>query len=470
MNLADLLRATAERHPDRLALSDVVSGRSLTYAALLAEVDAVATTLRAAGVRAPQRIALVGSNSFAYVGVAFGILAAGGCLTPIAANLRDAEREKILTGIDVNGIVRVPEDGTPWTFEWIDRERSAPEGFAELHPAFVRFSSGTTADAKGVILSHETTVARIAAADAVLRFTPDDRVLWMLPLAYHFAVTIPAYLRAGAHILLCPETQPAKLWAALAAHAATVLYASPIQLDRLAAVAVPPPRPTLRLALSTTAPLRAETSARFESAFGLRLGQAYGIIEAGLPCINTRADDAIAASAVGRPVPGYAIAIFSEGGAALPTDSAGEVGVRGPGLFDAYYEPWTPRAAVTRDGWFLTGDVGSLDTQGALSLHGRLKSTIMVAGLKFFPEEVEAVLDTFPGLVESRVFPRDHPRLGELPHAEVVLTPGTTLDREALTVHCARHLSPYKVPLDFTVVALIPKTAGGKILRRPQAR
>jgi len=466
MNLANLLRTTAERHPDHPALTDLASGRSLTYGALRAEVEAVATSLRSHGVHAPQRIALVGANSFAYIGVAFGILAAGGCLVPIAANLRDAEREQILTGIDVNALVRVPEEGAPWTFAWIDPARPAPTGFAELHPAFVRFSSGTTAEAKGVILSHATTIARIAAADAVLRLTADDRVLWTLPLAYHFAVTIPAYLRAGAHVLLCPETQPAKMAAALAAEAATILYTSPLQLDRLSAVADPPRVPSLRLALSTTAPLRAETAARFESAFGLPLGQAYGIIEAGLPCINTRDDARVPATSVGHPIPGYALAAFSEDGALLPIGRTGEIGVRGPGLFDAYYEPWTPRAAVTRDGWFLTGDVGSLDATGALTLHGRRKSTIMVAGLKFFPEEVEAVLATFPGIAESRVFAREHPRLGELPHADIVLTPSTTLDREALAAHCARHLSPYKVPVEFTAVSSIPKTPGGKILRR----
>jgi long-chain acyl-CoA synthetase len=152
MNLADLLGATAARIPGRPALTDLASGRSCTYAELHTEAESVAEALRARGVGAPQRIALVGSNSFAYVGVAFGILAAGGCLTPIAGNLRDAERAQILSAIDVNGVVHVPEDGAPWTFAWIDRERPAPDGFAALQPAFVRFSSGTTAEAKGVIL------------------------------------------------------------------------------------------------------------------------------------------------------------------------------------------------------------------------------------------------------------------------------------------------------------------------------
>lgn len=458
MKLPDLLRASAERHPDRPALTDVTSGRRLTYGAVLAEVDAVAARLRAAGVGAPQRIALVGSSGLAYVGVAFGILAAGACLVPIAANLRAAEREQILAGIDVNGIVRVPEDGTPWSFAWRDRDRAAATGFAELDPAFVRFSSGTTAAAKGVVLSHAATLARIGAANAVLHLGPDDRVLWTLPLAYHFAVTIPAYLGAGAEILLASEARPATLAQALTAAGATVLYASPVLLARLAAVPNPAPVPSLRLALSTAAPLAADVAARFEAAYGQPLGQAYGIIEAGLACINTRrdADRELPATAVGRPVPGYEVAILADD----------EVGVRGPGLFDAYYTPWTPRAATLADGWFPTGDVGRLDATGALTLLGRRKSTIVVAGLKFFPEEVEAVLADFPAIAESRVFACSHPHLGELPHAEIVLRAGAALDREALMRHCAERLSPYKVPVELTPVTAIAKTAGGKILRR----
>ncbi|MEO6028478.1 MAG: AMP-binding protein [Candidatus Binatia bacterium] len=466
MNLADLLRESADRHPDRPALTDVASGASRTYAEVLAAADSVAAALRTAGVTPAQRIALVGGNSLAYVGVAFGILAAGGCLVPIASNLRDAEREQILRGIDVNGVIRVPEDGAPWRFLWRDREQSAPAGFAAVDPAFVRFSSGTTADAKGVVLSHATTLARVAAADAVLRFTPDDRVLWVLPLAYHFAVTIPAYLRAGAHILLCPESQPAKMAAALAAERATVLYAAPLQLERLTALADATPLPALRMALSTAAPLRPETATHFEARFGRPLGQAYGIIEAGLPCIDARDDPAIPAGSVGRPVPGYEVAVFADDGRRLGAGASGEVGIRGPGLFDAYYAPWTPRAATLRDGWFMPGDVGTLDASGALTLQGRRKSTIVVAGLKFFPEEVEAVLATCPGIVEARVFAHPHPKLGELPHAEVVLEPGAAFDRDAIAQHCARELSPYKVPVEISAVASIAKTAGGKILRR----
>ena len=458
MSLPDLLRATAARHPDRPAFTDVARGRRLTYAELCDAMDTVATTLRSSGVAPPQRIALVGSGSLAYVGVAFGILAAGACVVPIAENLRDAERAQILDAIDVNGVARVPDDGTPWTFAWLDRGRRPPAGFAALDAAFVRFSSGTTADAKGVVLSHAATLARIAAADAVLRLRPDDRIFWTLPLAYHFAVTIPCYVRAGAHVLLAPESTAPTMAAALADHGVTFLYTSPVLLARLAALPAPPPLPTLRLALSTAAPLAPEVAARFDAAYGVPLGQAYGIIEAGLACINTRrgVDRDLPATSVGRAVPGYEVATFADD----------EVGVRGPGLFDAYYAPWQPRDRVLRDGWFMTGDVGSVDGAGGLTLRGRTKSTIVVAGLKVFPEEVEAVLVELPAIAEARVYARPHRALGELPYADVVLRPGATFDREALARHAAARLSPYKVPVTYTVVAAIPKTPGGKIARR----
>lgn len=494
MSLVDLLRASVERHRERPALVDVACGRTLSYATLLADVDRIAAELRAAGVAAPQRIGLVGANSPAYVTVAFGILAVGGCVVPIAGNLRALEQQRIVDAIDVNALVRVSDNGARWTFESIEDARAEPDGFAALDPAFVRFSSGTTADAKGVVLSHAATRARIAAADAVLDLEPADRVLWTLPLAHHFAATIPCYLGAGAAVLLAPEGSPQATAAALAHERATIVYASPVQLARLAAVAAAPRVPTLRLALSTAAPLAADVAARFEAAYGRPLGQAYGLIEAGLVCIEaglvpidaglvhidaglagidagfaspeTRTSPRTPPGVVGRPVPGYEVAILDEGGAPVPTGARGEVGVRGPGLFDAYYAPWTPRAEALRGGWFATGDVGSLDAGGVLTLHGRVKSTIVVAGLKVFPEEVEEALGAFPTIAECRVFARAHSRLGELPHAEVVLRGATELDRDALSRHLALHLSPYKMPVDVTVVTAIPKTAGGKILRR----
>jgi acyl-CoA synthetase (AMP-forming)/AMP-acid ligase II len=462
MSLVDVLATSVARHGARPAITDLASGRTLDYAGVLARAEAVAKDLARAGVVAGQRVALVAENTLDHVPVAFGILASGACLVPIAPTLRAAEIATVLAEIDVNAVVRL-RDETP-AVEWIDRDRPAAPGFDATDAAFVRFTSGTTAEQKGVILGHGDVLARVVAADAVLALGPDDRVLWTLSLAYHFAVTITAYLRAGAHVLLCADSLPGALVEACARERPTLLYGSPIQFARMAHAGRRPALESVRTALSTTAALPSEVAAAFDAAFEVPLGQAYGIIEAGLPCINTRANGESAAS-VGRAVPGYAVAVLGPGGAALEPGAPGEVVVRGAGLFSGYYRPWRPRATLLRDGWFMTGDVGTLDGAGCLTLRGRTKSTIVVAGMKVFPEEVEAVLDRQPGVRESRVIGRAHPRLGEIPCAEVVAEAGATLDPRALGAACAEVLSSFKVPVEVRIVDAIPRTAAGKIRR-----
>jgi long-chain acyl-CoA synthetase len=462
MNLADLVGTAVKRDPTRPAITDLASGRSIDYGALAGRIDDVVRTLRAAGIEHGQRVALAAENTLGHVPAAFGILAAGACLVPLAPTLRPAEVATILDETDVNARVTLRDDAP--ALEWIDRSREPPPGFATIDAAFIRFTSGTTADSKGVILSHADVAARVEAADAVLRLGPGDRILWTLSLAHHFAVTITAYLRAGAHVLLCQDTLPQPLVDACVRERATVLYGSPLQFARMAHAGRRARLDTVRTALSTTAALPPEVATAFEAACGVALGQAYGIIEAGLPCINTRAA-AEPAESVGCAVPGYEVAVVAADGTAHPAGVVGEVGIRGTGLFSGYHRPWQPRAGLLRNGWFMTGDVGVLDAMGRLTLRGRTKSTIVVAGMKVFPEEVEAVLDRQPGVRASRVVGRAHPRMGEVPVAEIVLEPGATVDPRVLGAACADVLSSFKVPIDFVVVDAIPRTAGGKIRR-----
>jgi acyl-CoA synthetase (AMP-forming)/AMP-acid ligase II len=463
MTLFDVLATSAACHGARPALTDGATGRTLDYATLLARAEALGDRLRAAGVRPGHRVGLVAGNTLGHIPAAFGVLAAGACVVPVAPSLRPAEVETLVDETDVHATLVVGDDEET-TLAWRPSVRPGPEEFAGLAPAFVRFTSGTTADRKGVILSHANVLARVAAAADVLALGPEDRILWTLPLAYHFAVTITSYVRAGAHVVLASDTLPASLVDATLRTRATVLYGSPVQFERMAGAGRAMRLEAVRVALSTAAPLRASIAERFQAAFGVPLGQAYGIIEAGLPCINRRDDDAPATS-VGRASPGYEVALAGDDGVPVPTGSPGEVLVRGAGLFSGYYRPWQPLARVLHDGWFATGDVGLLDAAGRLTLVGRTKSTIIVAGMKVFPEEVEAFLERQPGVREARVFGHEHPRLGEIPCAEVV-TADTSLDVRALVVACARELSSHKVPVEIRVVAALPRTAGGKLLRR----
>jgi long-chain acyl-CoA synthetase len=479
VNVAEFLHASAALHPERPAVTDVRAGRSLSYGALAREAERVTAFLRVQGVERHQRIGVLAPSDLSHLPAAFGLLATGACLVPIASTLAPAEMARIARDVELNGCLCAAGAGPlargdaagilaegecrGFTFQWLAREAEGPRALAEIDPAFIRFTSGTTAHSKGVVLSHEGTAARVRAADQVLRFTADDRVLWVLPLAYHFAVTIVAYMRAGSHILLCPDTLPATVADAMRRLAPSVFYASPLHFERLGGLPAGPPVTSVRLALSTSAPITGAVMERFESVYGVAVGQAYGLIEAGLPCINTGTDGLLPTS-VGRPVPGYEVAVLGEKGEQLGAGGVGEIAVRGEGLFSAYYAPWQRREDVARDGWFMTGDMGWLDGAGALYLKGRRKAVIFVAGLKFFPEEVEDCINEFPGIRESRVFGRPHARLGEVPCAEVAVEPGCDLG--ALREHCARALSSWKVPLAFEIVEQVPRSPGGKILRR----
>src|SRR5207245_1319355 len=249
----DLLHASAERHADRPAVTDVRSGRSLTYGALARDAGRVTALLTAQGVQPGQRIGLLAPNAPAYLPAAFGLLSTGACLVPIATNLTPAERAQVLSEVDVNGCLSWSES-EGFVFSWMNRDAEGPAELRGLEPAFIRFTSGTTDRSKGVVLSHEATAHRVAAADRVLRFTPDDRILWVLPLAYHFAVTIVAYVKAGAHILMCPDTRPPAMVDALRRFETSVIYASPLHFERLRNR--PPTRPPQRerLTRSTRAP------------------------------------------------------------------------------------------------------------------------------------------------------------------------------------------------------------------------
>jgi len=485
MNLADLLFATAERHSPRRAATDVRSGRSVSYGQLAREAERVAAFLKTEGVEPGQRIGLLAPNDLTYLPAAFGLLAAGACFVPLASNLTPTEIAEIVREVQLNGCLSWPKaaplpsapghaDESPrrvvvkggecdgYTFQWIDRAAEAPAEFHTLNAAFIRFTSGTTARSKGVVLSHEATLARVEASDRVLKFSEEDRILWVLPLAYHFAVTITAYVRAGSHILLCSDTLPKALVDGARRLKASVLYAAPLHFERMANLGPGEPLSSIRVTLSTAAPISPAVMERFESVYRVPVGQAYGIIEAGLPCINP-GHEGLAPASVGRPVPGYEVTVLSDDGTRLPAETLGEIAVRGDGLFSAYYSPWRLREQIAVDGWFLTGDLGFLDRAGALHLKGRKKALILVAGLKFFPEEVEDCINQFPGIKESRVFSRPHAHMGEVPCAEVVVEPGC--DLMALRSYCARVLSSYKVPLEFTVVDAVPRTPSGKIRR-----
>ena len=477
MNMDDRFRETARRQPEHPAIVGPRPDVTITYAQLDEAIDAASGKLQALGVKRGDCIGLHLPGSAQYIIWNYAIWRCGGCVVPIPVELAPEEKAEVCRQIAITYLVSprrtagfadafscadAGDDlGNELSLFRIRSPREHPAGFQDVAGAFIRFTSGTTGNSKGVVLSHQTIDERIRAANDALSIGPRDRVVWVLSMSYHFTVSIVGYLTLGATIVLPTNHFAAALLDAIRRHEATLLYGSPMHFALLAdspqATRLP-----LRLAISTTSSLDGRVAQAFYDRCGLPISQALGLIEIGLPCINV---DFAAQhpGSVGRVLPAYELRMVDVG---LGADMR-EVFFRGPGFLDAYYHPWQTRSQIMPDGWFGTGDVGFVDEHGCLVLRGRSKDVINVMGMKFFPQEVESVLVTHPSVQSAAVFARPDERWGEAAHARIVPrgTAGDTLEAQ-LRQFCLARLASYKVPQRFEFVAALPKTASGKVLHR----
>ena len=468
MKVLDAIRAHAEARPDHPAL--ISSGdvdRVVRYAELVSTFTGIAAELVRAGVGPGDRCGLRAQQGEVFVLHALAILEAGACLVPIPEDTTGEALTASIAECALHHLVEAVPERVVTSFP-----RPAPSAedaaFRSLAPAYMRFTSGTTDQRKGVIVGAGSVAARLENANGTLGIGPDDRILWLLPMAHHFLVSILLYLRFGATIVL-PRSSLAREVLGLAARTrATVFYASPYHYNLLAKDRSDVGLPDVRLAVSTADGLRESVAEGFRERFGFPLVQALGIIEVGLPVINV-ASAAQKPTALGRVAPGYEVWLRAEDGSELADsspDATGEICIRGSGLFDAYLRPFVLAADLLDRGSFRTGDQGWFDADGDLHLAGRRSNRINMAGMKFFCEEVEAALDAHPAVKTSRVFAKQHPHLGEIPAAELVLVdPGHEPSRKELTEHLRERIARYKIPREFHTVETLETTATGKVRR-----
>lgn len=475
-NIVDVIRRETAAIRGNTAVVDGVI--EVSYRLLLDAVDRVAEALARNGVAPLERVAFLGEDSADYIIGSLAILQLHAVVVPVSPSLMGDELESVLDRMDVHyllsdmavgkGPARSPLGSCGFVarhFSLLRRQarNEFPGEYAAMNPAFIRFSSGTTGSSKGVLLSHETIVARTDAADAGLRITSSDTIIWVLSMSFHFVVTILLYLGRGAGIVICRQPFPESFLEAAQRRRGTVFYASPFHYQVLATSPLVPAEclAGVRLAVSTAMKLANETASAFQKKFGFELTEAYGIIEMGLPFIN--ASPTRVRGCVGRAQPGYEVKIEAPG-----QDGAGVVLIRGPGMFDAYVSPWKSRRDALPEGWFNTGDVGRVNEQGILAILGREKAVINFVGMKIFPEEVEAVVVSHPSVRECRVYGEPHPLFGQIPVAEVVVAPGQGAPQAGeLRRYCFERLAAHKVPKEFRNVERLERTASGKIRRAP---
>nr|VFK68053.1 MAG: long-chain acyl-CoA synthetase [Candidatus Kentron sp. UNK]VFK73331.1 MAG: long-chain acyl-CoA synthetase [Candidatus Kentron sp. UNK] len=478
MNLLDVFLETAARQPDRPLLHSPRA--QYTYTEFRQFIADLIDTLKQQGIRAGDCIALHYSNSPEYIALVYAIWGCNACVVPIPLELTAEEKQAIFHTIHIDALLsradliadlEAVQAGESVTFnEHIVFFRcrwfcAHPAGFADVNVAFVRFTSGTTGDSKGVVLSHETVFERIHAANQALHLGPDDRVVWLLSMAYHFTVSIVAYLSFGCAIVLPLNSFGISIIRAAVQYRATLMYAAPMHYNLMAQDRSKQMLPnTLRLAIVTTTALSHEVATAFYRRFNKPLNETYGIIEVGLPCMNLEKPLEKAGS-IGKVLPAYEVRLRDQG----PLGGSGEIQVRGKGMFDAYYSPWRTYQMILKenDGWFSTGDIGEFDAQDYLFIRGRGKDIISVGGLKFFPQEVEAVLESHPAIESACVFRTPDPRLGDIPHAALIAGPNVAKPPtlKDIIAFCIQHLAVHKIPVQVTFVKHLKKTASGKLIR-----
>ncbi len=474
MNVVDRIREHAVRAAAHAAWveNDRDGGsNTVSYAEAVGNFDAIAKRLVAEGLAPGDRCGLIAKQGGGFIELALGVLAAGGCLVPIP----DDHKGEVLTALcerarlhrllveRVGGFEHKPLDVTQ------AGDAQSEAAYRAVSPAYLRFTSGTTSERKGVILSHRAIAARLAAANRVLQISPEDRVLWLLPMAHHFVVSILLYLSNGASVLLPASPLAREVLDFARREQPTVIYASPHHYKLLAKDTTDIQLDRVRLAVSTAEGLRESIANEFAKRFSLPLVQALGIIEVGLPVVNLDSA-ATKPTALGKPLADYEVWLRADDGTPVsgPTsrERTGEICIRGPGMLDAYLDPWLLAAECLEPDGFRTGDQGWFDTDGDLHLAGRRANRICMAGMKFFGEEVEAVLDTHPGVAESRVFAIEHAHLGEIPCAEIVaVNPDAAPARSELIRHCRDALPAYKIPREFRLVESLERTPTGKVRR-----
>jgi malonyl-CoA/methylmalonyl-CoA synthetase len=344
--------------------------------------------------------------------------------------------------------------------------------------AAILYTSGTTGRSKGAMLTHGNLASNALTLDEFWGFAAEraagrqDVLLHALPLFHVHGLFVASHaaLLAGAKTLMLSKFDVAQVLERLPR--STVMMGVPTYYTRLLAEpAFDKARcKSVRLFVSGSAPLLAETHRDFEARTGHRILERYGMSETVMLVSNPyfKEQGPRIAGTVGQPLPGVSVRVVREDGFACPTGEIGSVEVRGPNVFAGYWRmPEKTAEEFTADGWFRTGDVGHFGGAGApdhyLTLVGRSKDLIISGGYNVYPKEIEGYIDEMPGVVESAVIGLPHPDFGEAVAAVVVARRPGALDPGCVVDGLKGRIANYKVPKRVFVVEDLPRNTMGKV-------
>ena len=499
MNLALLLDRSARTFPGRPAVA--LGPRVLNdYAALAGRVARLAGGLREAlGLLPGQRVALVMNNCPQYVELLFACWQAGLAAVPVNAKLHPRELAFIFRDTAAGACfvtaglaegAAAAQAESPALAHAIEVEGAdykallrhaplAPAGMEPTDPAWLFYTSGTTGQPKGVMLTHGNLLAAALAYFAdVDAIAPGDALLHAAPMSHGSGLYIlPHVIKAACNVV--PESggfDEAEIFGLLGAHRGVTLFAAPTMVKRMVAHAerTRPDCANLKTIVYGGGPMYVEDCKAALRVFGCRLAQIYGQGES--PMTITALDKALHADAahpryeqrlasVGRPFAGIEVRVADAGDNPLPAGEIGEVLVRGPTVMAGYLNRPEATAQALRNGWLHTGDVGFLDEEGFLTLRDRSKDLIISGGSNIYPREVEEVLLRHPAVAEVSVVGAPDAEWGEIVLAFVVPRAGMQAGADELNALCLDHIARFKRPKRYVFLEALPKNATGKVLK-----
>ena len=475
-NVYDVLINAAREWPDRPAVYD--HHGSISFKQLYTKTEKLRQQLQALGITKGMAIGMKAQNSRLFIMGLFAVVGCGATVMPMSHQLKKTEIDEIMEEAGLHAIldeqtgthafdqpetiIEMETGSFRFNYTKIDRQQVFAPHITS--PAFMRFTSGTTGKSKGVIISHQSVIDRIEGANKGLELGPDDAVVWVLPMAYHFVVSIVLYIRFGSAIAIAKDFLAKNIIEITNRYKGTMLYASPVQIRLLANDNGNEMMPSLQKVISTSAGISIEVCKAFKDRFNITVSQAYGIIEIGLPMMNLEKSE-LYPDAVGFALPGYSVEVLDEDHNVLPAGEIGQLGIKGPGMFDGYLHPSALRDDILKNGYFLTADFASITSDGLVKIEGRSKSVINISGIKVFPEEIEAVLENIPDIKQARIWSSPHPLLGQIIEGEIVLEEGKSVDIEDILTYCRKRLSAFKAPQRLKIVVSLPMTGTGKLQR-----
>lgn len=500
-----------ERRPDETFLT--FGDSSWSWAETASQAHAFACALQDLGVEKGDRIAVMMPNWPEFVIAVLAAAEAGAVVVPINPGYSPRDIQFVLRNTEAVVVVTAEQYGGVEYLElfeslfselpslqylatvgeedlWYDDRIfqfedlvSAGRGHAltpvDIDPAdpfAILFTAGTSTKYKGVVLSHENLLHTASATAEILGMTPADRTLCSVPLfnIFGLGVALLTAIASGSSLVLQESFRADEALDLVEAHGPTILHGVPTMFVMLLREELAGRRlVSLRSGIVAGAPVSADLIRHIRRQLVPDLEIAYGLTEAAPTVTMTRASDPddLRSGTVGRPVPGVEVKIIGEEEGEVPIGQEGEIAVRGVNVMSGYFrQPAATRAALTADGFFKTGDLGSVDDEGYLRIEGRKRDLIIRGGYSVHPREVEDHLRSLPAVADAAVVGIPNEVLGELVCACVVLVEGALVTEDEIRELCRPTLADYKLPDVVHFVEELPRTATGSSRRAEIAR